>query len=53
MAVRTLNERITLHREMVKRKRNAGEEELLQRLDGSVKIAEQDVQLLRQIIARI
>jgi two-component system chemotaxis response regulator CheB len=53
VAVRTLNERITLHREMLKRERNAGEETLFQRLAESVKIAEQDVQLLRQIIERI
>jgi two-component system chemotaxis response regulator CheB len=53
VAVRTLNERITLHREMMKRDRVAGEEELLRRLEGTVEIAEQDVQLLRQIIERI
>jgi two-component system chemotaxis response regulator CheB len=53
VAVRTLNERITLHREMLKRDRNDGEDALFRRLAESVKIAEQDVQLLRQIIERI
>ena len=54
VAVRTLNERITLHREMLRKNdRNAGQEALFRRLEESVKIAEQDVQLLRQIIERI
>jgi two-component system chemotaxis response regulator CheB len=53
VAVRTLNERITLHREMLRRDRNSGEEPLFVRLADSVKIAEQDVELLRQIIERI
>ena len=53
VAVRTLNERITLHREMLKRDRNSGEEPLFRRLEDSVRVAEQDVQLLRQIIERI
>jgi two-component system chemotaxis response regulator CheB len=53
VAVRTLNERITLHREMLRRRRNEGEQELLQRLEQSVGTAEKDVELLRQIIERI
>ena len=53
VAVRTLNERITLHRQMMKRERNSSQEALFRRLEESVKIAEQDVQLLRQIIERI
>jgi two-component system chemotaxis response regulator CheB len=53
VAVRTLNERITLHREMLRRERNSGEEPLFVRLGESLKMAEHDVQLLRQIIERI
>ena len=53
VAVRTLNERITLHREMLRRDRNSGEAPLFARLADSVKMAEQDVELLRQIIERI
>jgi two-component system chemotaxis response regulator CheB len=53
VAVRTLNERITLHRQMLRRERNEGEEVLFHRMEDSVKMAEQDVTLLRQIIERI
>lgn len=53
VAIRTLNERITLHRQMLRRDRNEAEDVLFRRMEESVKIAEQDVELLRQIIERI
>ncbi len=52
-ALRTLNERVTLHRQLLRRQRNKGEEELLQRFEDSVKTAERDIELLREIIGRI
>ena len=52
-ALRTLNERVTLHRQLLRRPRNKGEEQLLQRFEDSVKTAERDIELLREIIGRI
>jgi two-component system chemotaxis response regulator CheB len=52
-AMRTLNERITLHQQFIRRQRNAGEETLLKRFEDSLASAERDVELLRDIIARI
>jgi two-component system chemotaxis response regulator CheB len=53
VAVRTLNERVTLHRQMLKRERNQGEEALFRRLEERLQTTEHDVQLLRQIIERL
>jgi two-component system chemotaxis response regulator CheB len=53
VAIRTLNERITLYRQMLRRERNEGEQILFERMEESVQMAEQDVVLLRQIIERI
>ncbi|MFN2476865.1 MAG: chemotaxis protein CheB [Chthoniobacterales bacterium] len=52
-AVRTLNERVTMHRQFLRRQRNPGEEFLFKRFEESVGAAERDVELLREIIARI
>jgi two-component system chemotaxis response regulator CheB len=52
-AARTLKERIVLHEQLARRKRNKGEEELLKRLDESVASAKKDLQLLREILDRI
>jgi two-component system chemotaxis response regulator CheB len=53
VAVRTLNERVTLHRQMLRRQRNPGEDALVGRLEETLKTTEHDVELLRQIIERI
>src|SRR5262249_15553253 len=53
-AIRKLKERIVLHEELLKRKRpNKGEKELMDRLEESVAVAEQDLKLLRDILDRI
>jgi two-component system chemotaxis response regulator CheB len=52
-AVRTLNERVTMHRQFLRRQRNAGEEELFKRFEESAASAERDVELLREVISRI
>jgi two-component system, chemotaxis family, protein-glutamate methylesterase/glutaminase len=52
-AVRTLHERVTTHRQFLRRQRNPGEEELFRRFEESAKSAERDVELLREIISRI
>lgn len=52
-AMRTLNERITMHRQFLRRDRNAGEEQIFKRFEESANSAERDVQLLREIISRI
>jgi two-component system chemotaxis response regulator CheB len=52
-AVRTLNERVTMHRQFLRRERNAGEDLLFKRFEESVAAAERDVRLLREIIARV
>jgi two-component system chemotaxis response regulator CheB len=52
-AARTLKERIVLHEQLLERKRNKGEGELLTRLEESVTTAKQDLQLLREILERI
>jgi two-component system, chemotaxis family, protein-glutamate methylesterase/glutaminase len=52
-AVRTLNERVTMHRQFLRRNRNPGEELLFKRFEESVNAAEHDVKLLRDIISRI
>ena len=53
IAVRTLNERVTLHRQFLRRQRNVGEESIFRRFEESVAAAERDVELLREIIARL
>jgi two-component system chemotaxis response regulator CheB len=52
-AVRTLNERVTMHRQFLRRERNASEDALFRRFEESVKSAERDVELLHDIIARV
>jgi two-component system, chemotaxis family, protein-glutamate methylesterase/glutaminase len=52
-AVRTLNERVTIHRQFLRRQRTAGEDVLFKRFEESAASAERDVELLREIIARI
>lgn len=52
-AVRTLNERVTMHRQFLRRNRNRGEELIFKRFEESVVAAERDVELLREIISRI
>lgn len=52
-AMRTLNERVVMHRQFLRRQRNAGEEALFKRFEESAASAERDVELLREIIARI
>jgi BioD-like phosphotransacetylase family protein len=51
--VRTLNERVTMHRQFLRRNRNPGEEVLFKRFEESVAAAERDVELLRDIISRV
>jgi two-component system chemotaxis response regulator CheB len=53
IAMRTLKERSVLHQNLIARKRNNGEEELLQRLSESVAGADRDAKLLREILDRI
>ena len=52
-AIRKLKERIVLHKRLVERKRNKGEDELKKRLEESVVTAERDLKLLREILERI
>jgi two-component system chemotaxis response regulator CheB len=52
-AVRTLNERVMMHRQFLRRERNASEEILFRRFQESAAGAERDVELLRDIISRI
>ncbi|MBV9008768.1 MAG: chemotaxis protein CheB [Verrucomicrobia bacterium] len=52
-AMRTLNERITMHSQFLRRHRNPGEEALFKRFEESAQSAERDVELLRDIISRI
>lgn len=52
-AVRTLNERVIMHRQFLRRERNAGEEALFRRFEESAAGAERDVKLLREIISRL
>ncbi|HSH40190.1 MAG TPA: hypothetical protein VK993_15560, partial [Chthoniobacterales bacterium] len=52
-AVRSLNERVTMHRQFLHRQRSAGEEILSKRFEESVAAAERDVELLREIISRV
>ncbi|HEY4282986.1 MAG TPA: chemotaxis protein CheB [Chthoniobacterales bacterium] len=52
-SVRTLNERVTMHRQFLRRNRSAGEDALFKRFEDSVAAAERDVNLLREIISRI
>jgi two-component system chemotaxis response regulator CheB len=52
-AVRTLNERVMMHRQFLRRERNAAEEMLFKRFQESAAAAERDVGLLRDIIARV
>src|SRR3954468_1317626 len=52
-AVRTLNERVMMHRQFLRRERNGAEEFIFKRFQESAAAAERDVDLLREIIARI
>ena len=53
-ATRRLKERVVVHEQLIKRKkRNKGEDELVNRLHESVATAEQDLKLLRDILDRI
>jgi two-component system chemotaxis response regulator CheB len=52
-AVRALNERVMVHRQFLRRERTAGEEILFKRFQESAAAAERDVELLREIIARV
>ena len=52
-AVRTLNERVMVHRQFLRRTRNADENLLFKRFEESVAAAEHDVELLRDIIGRL
>lgn len=52
-ATRKLKERSALHQKLVERRRNKGEEELMKRLEESVRTAERDLKLLREILERI
>ena len=53
IAMRTLKERTVLHKKLLDRKRNKGEEELIKRLEESIDTAEGDLKLLREILDRI
>ena len=52
-AIRKLKERVVLHRNLMERKRNKGEEELFKRLEESVTRAKNDLKLLREVLDRI
>ena len=52
-AMRTLKERTVLHKKLMERKRNKGEQELRNRLEESIDTAENDLKLLREILDRI
>src|SRR2546423_2883853 len=52
-AVRTLNERVMMHRQFLRRERNGAEEILFKRFQESAAGAERDVELLRDIISRV
>jgi two-component system, chemotaxis family, protein-glutamate methylesterase/glutaminase len=51
--IRKLKERMVLHKQLVERKRNKGEEELKKRLEESVVTAKHDLKLLHEILERI
>jgi two-component system chemotaxis response regulator CheB len=53
IAMRTLKERTVLHKKLLERKRNKGEEDLMARLEESIATAEEDLNLLREILDRI
>lgn len=53
-AIRRLKERVVLHGELLKRKRrNKGEQELVNRLEESITTAETDLKLLRDVLDRL
>ena len=52
-AIRKLKERVVLHQNLMEKKRNKGEDELIIRLEESVTTAEKDLKLLREILDRI
>jgi hypothetical protein len=52
-AMRTLKERTVLHKRLLERNRNRGEEKLKQRLEESIAAAERDLKLVRGILDRI
>ena len=52
-AIRKLKERVVLHEQLVERKHNKGEDELLKRLEESVTTAREDLKLLREMLDRI
>jgi two-component system chemotaxis response regulator CheB len=51
--IRTLKERTVLHKRLIERSRNHGEETLRQRLEESIASADQDLKLLREVLDRI
>jgi hypothetical protein len=54
VALRTLKERIMFHQKLLEKPRkNKCEQELRQRFEESIAIAEKDVELLREILDRI
>jgi two-component system chemotaxis response regulator CheB len=52
-AIRKLKERVVLHEQLVKRKRNKGEDELRKRFEESITAARKDIKLLREVLNRI
>jgi two-component system chemotaxis response regulator CheB len=52
-ATRKLKERVVLHEQLVERKRNKGEDELLKRLEESVATSKRDLKLLGDVLERI
>ena len=52
-AMRKLKERTVLHKRLIERKRNKGEEELRKRLEESIDTADKDLKLLREILDRL
>jgi two-component system chemotaxis response regulator CheB len=52
-AMRTLKERTMLHRRLLERRRNKGEQDLMKRVEESIGTAETDIKLLREILDRI
>lgn len=53
-AIRTMNERITMHRKLCERpSRNKSEITILKRLEESIATAEQDLEMLREIVERL
>jgi hypothetical protein len=51
--MRALKERTVLHKKLLERNRNRGEEKLKQRFEESIAAAERDLKLVRRILDRI